>query len=94
MPLLKFAGDDAADWSVSYNHHYAREDDWENVLYGSHYPRLLEIKKKYDPDHRFNVWHGPGYENDLSACGERDDYLWGIIPPFMKAFIRQVLDNV
>jgi hypothetical protein len=36
------------------------EDDWQQSYWGDHYPRLLEIKRRYDPDNLFNVHHGVG----------------------------------
>ncbi|KAJ7590276.1 FAD-binding domain-containing protein, partial [Mycena floridula] len=37
------------------------EPDHEASFWGNNYPRLLEIKKKYDPDHLLDVWHGVGW---------------------------------
>lgn len=48
------------DTSVCYNHHSAEEPNWRNECWGSNYERLLEIKEKYDPDRRFNIYHGVG----------------------------------
>lgn len=39
---------------VCFNHHDPAEPDWRAALWGSNYDRLLELKKKYDPDGRFN----------------------------------------
>ncbi|MBV8225715.1 MAG: BBE domain-containing protein, partial [Verrucomicrobia bacterium] len=36
--------------------------DWQKAYWGSNYPRLLEIKKKYDPSGLFFVHHGVGSE--------------------------------
>ena len=36
------------------------EKDWKRSCWGDHYDRLLEIKKKYDPDNLFRVHHGVG----------------------------------
>ncbi|WP_197681333.1 FAD-dependent oxidoreductase [Afipia sp. GAS231] len=38
------------------------ESEWQNSYWGPHYPRLLAIKKKYDPDGLFFVHHGVGSE--------------------------------
>lgn len=38
------------------------EPDWQSSFYGVHYDRLLEIKRKYDPDNLFRVHHGVGSE--------------------------------
>ena len=37
--------------------------DWQQRLWGSNYPRLLEIKRRYDPDGLFYVHHGVGSED-------------------------------
>ena len=36
------------------------EPNWTKAFYGDNYERLLEIKKKYDPDYMFQVWNGVG----------------------------------
>lgn len=36
--------------------------DWQQAQWGENYPRLLEIKRKYDPDNFFRVHHGVGSE--------------------------------
>jgi FAD/FMN-containing dehydrogenase len=37
-------------------------DDWQGAFWGSNYPRLARIKRKYDPDGLFFVHHGVGSE--------------------------------
>lgn len=44
------------------------EDDWKNSYWGSNYPRLASIKKRYDPDGLFFVHHGVG-SDEWSADG-------------------------
>jgi hypothetical protein len=46
---------------------YANEADfflenWQNSQWGSNYPKLLRIKRKYDPNNFFTVHHGVGSE--------------------------------
>jgi hypothetical protein len=41
---------------------------WQHAFWGSNYPRLLEVKAKYDPDGLFFVHHGVGSE-EWSADG-------------------------
>ena len=36
---------------------------WQTAFWGPHYPRLLEIKRGYDPDGLFYVHHGVGSED-------------------------------
>lgn len=38
------------------------EADWQRAFWGAHYPRLLAVKRKYDPDGLFFVHHGVGSE--------------------------------
>jgi len=44
------------------------ERDWQKSFWGSNYPRLRQIKNKYDPQGLFFVHHGVGSE-DWSADG-------------------------
>ncbi|KAJ7634766.1 FAD-binding domain-containing protein [Roridomyces roridus] len=38
------------------------EPNHEVSFWGTHYPRLLEIKQKYDPDNLLMCWHCVGYD--------------------------------
>ena len=38
------------------------EKGWQHSYWGSNYPRLAEIKRKYDPDGLFFVHNGVGSE--------------------------------
>jgi FAD/FMN-containing dehydrogenase len=38
------------------------EPDWQESFWGDNYPRLLEIKRRYDPTNLFRVHHGVGSE--------------------------------
>jgi FAD/FMN-containing dehydrogenase len=38
------------------------EPDWQDAFWGWNYPRLVTIKRRYDPDGLFFVRHGPGSE--------------------------------
>jgi FAD/FMN-containing dehydrogenase len=38
------------------------EPDWQDTFWGPNYPRLLEIKRRYDPQNMFRVHHGVGSE--------------------------------
>lgn len=37
--------------------------DWITELYGENYPRLLDLKNKYDPDHTFYAWTAIGSDS-------------------------------
>jgi FAD/FMN-containing dehydrogenase len=38
------------------------QEDWQSAFWGEHYPRLLAIKRRYDPEGLFVVHHGVGSE--------------------------------
>ncbi|MDB5819636.1 MAG: FAD-binding oxidoreductase [Rhizobacter sp.] len=38
------------------------EPDWQRRFWGTHYARLLDVKRRYDPDGLFFVHHGVGSE--------------------------------
>ena len=38
------------------------EPDWQDSFWGANYPKLLEVKHRYDPDNLFRVHHGVGSE--------------------------------
>lgn len=38
------------------------EPEWQETFYGSNYPQLLAIKKKYDPTHFFDCWKCVGWK--------------------------------
>jgi FAD/FMN-containing dehydrogenase len=44
------------------------QESWQQAFWGSNYPRLARIKRRYDPDGLFVVHHGVGSE-DWSADG-------------------------
>ena len=44
------------------------QPDWQRAFWGTNYPRLREIKQRYDPEGLFIVHHGVGSE-DWSADG-------------------------
>ena len=44
------------------------EREWQRAYWGPNYPKLLEIKKKYDPTGLFFVHNGVGSE-EWSADG-------------------------
>ena len=46
--------------------------DWPGAFWGTNYPKLLQIKRKYDPDGLFIVHHGVGSEDWSSDGFERN----------------------
>ncbi|KJA24252.1 hypothetical protein HYPSUDRAFT_214704 [Hypholoma sublateritium FD-334 SS-4] len=38
------------------------EPNWQESFWGEHYPRLLDIKEKYDPNHLLDCWHCVGWK--------------------------------
>ena len=44
------------------------QPDWQKAFWGPNYPRLLQIKRRYDPDGAFFVHHGVG-SKDWSPDG-------------------------
>jgi FAD/FMN-containing dehydrogenase len=44
------------------------ERDWQRAYWGANYPKLQQLKKKYDPGGLFFVHHGVGSE-EWSADG-------------------------
>jgi hypothetical protein len=38
------------------------EEDWQDSFWGANYQRLLQVKRRYDPDNLFQVHHGVGSE--------------------------------
>ncbi|CAI7612151.1 unnamed protein product [Penicillium glandicola] len=46
--------------------HYL-EPEWQETFFGSNYPELLRIKKKYDPTHFFDCWKCVGWKGPSDA---------------------------
>ena len=44
------------------------QQNWQTAFWGSNYPKLAQVKKHYDPDGLFYMWHGVGSE-EWSADG-------------------------
>jgi FAD/FMN-containing dehydrogenase len=38
------------------------QPQWQTAFWGSNYPKLVQVKKRYDPDGLFYMWHGAGSE--------------------------------
>ena len=94
--IINFLGKDYANYSVSYNHHDTLEKNWQDVLFGPQYDKLKAIKDTYDPNHRFNVYHGVDFipQEKMEKCQRRwqGDFLnVHFLPAFLKSFFHQLL---
>jgi FAD/FMN-containing dehydrogenase len=65
MDALRKAAPDAGAY-VSESDYFQQR--WQDAYWGANYPRLLQVKRRYDPDGLFTVRHGVGSE-DWSADG-------------------------
>lgn len=59
MQVLREATPGAGTYSNEADYH---EPDWQEAFWGSNYPRLLAIKRKYDPSNFFRTHHSVGSE--------------------------------
>jgi hypothetical protein len=59
MLALKTLAPDAGSYVAESNYFEPR---WQASYWGGNYPRLIELKRKYDPDCVFFVRHGVGSE--------------------------------
>ena len=59
MKIIRDATPNAGTYSNESDYH---EPGWQEAFWGSHYPRLLAIKKKYDPQGLFQTHHSVGSE--------------------------------
>lgn len=59
MEILRQAAPDSGSYANEADYF---EGDWQRQFWGRHYPRLLEIKNKYDPLGLFHCHHGVGSE--------------------------------
>jgi hypothetical protein len=55
--ILRVVTEDGGSYSNEGNYF---EEDWRRQFWGSNYPRLLRIKRKYDPTNLFTVHKGVG----------------------------------
>jgi hypothetical protein len=60
MDTLRKAAPDAGAY-VSESDFFQQR--WQDAYWGSNYPRLLQVKRRYDPDGLFTVHHGVGSED-------------------------------
>ncbi len=59
MEILRAATPGGGTYASEADYH---EPAWQQSFYGAHYDRLLQVKRKYDPDNLFRVHHGVGSE--------------------------------
>ncbi|KAK2607051.1 hypothetical protein N8I77_005760 [Diaporthe amygdali] len=62
--ILQLGQDLAGPGSASYLHESSPfTDDWKDAWWGPNYPRLVEIKRKYDPHMLLKCWKCIGFED-------------------------------
>ena len=59
MKIIRDATPGAGNYSNEADYH---EPNWQEAFWGSNYPRLLAIKRKYDPQGIFRTHHSVGSE--------------------------------
>ena len=59
MNVIREAPPGAGNYANEADYH---EPDWQEPFWGSHYPRLLAIKQRYDPTGMFSTHHSVGSE--------------------------------
>jgi len=59
MKIIRDATPGAGTYSNEADYH---EPDWQRAFWGENYPKLLSIKKKYDPQNLFRTHHSVGSE--------------------------------
>ncbi len=59
MSVIREATPGAGNYANEADYH---EPDWQEAFWGSHYPRLLAIKQRYDPTGMFSTHHSVGSE--------------------------------
>lgn len=47
-----------------FNEAHYLEPEWQDVYFGTHYPKLLDVKNKYDPTHVFDCWRCVGWRGE------------------------------
>ena len=60
MAVIREATPDAGNYANEADYH---EPDWQGTFWGMNYPRLLTIKKQYDPTNFFSTHHSVGSES-------------------------------
>jgi FAD/FMN-containing dehydrogenase len=59
MKALRVAAPDTGAYAYECDYF---QPDWRRAFWGDHYPRLLRVKRRYDPTGLFTVHHGVGSE--------------------------------
>jgi FAD/FMN-containing dehydrogenase len=59
MNIIRAVAPEAGSYVNETDYH---QPGWQHAFWGGNYPRLLEIKHKYDPGNLFRVHHGVGSE--------------------------------
>ena len=84
--LIQKLRDELPNSGAGFNHAAKNEPDWENQFWGSNRARLESLKKKWDPDNRFNCWHCVGYLQGSSCTSSLSTILYFLV--FVYCFFR------
>jgi hypothetical protein len=60
IEVIRKATPGAGNYANEADYH---EPDWQEAFWGTHYQRLLTVKKRYDPTSLFQTHHSVGSES-------------------------------
>jgi hypothetical protein len=88
FPLRNFAPDMGAYANEAYP---ATHQNWQSTYWGSNYPRLSALKKKYDPTSHF--WVTPGIDADTWTAGPDGRLCRNVLKPNVTLEYSPLNDN-